>query len=177
MHSHDCNLSYSSITNNTATELFCMSFQTNHDNTIQIRSTNIIYNKGPQYQSQGLISAGGKTILNHCSILGNIGEIIFYHSDLGSFEVIDCSIPCDQSSKVIGNFVERSSSKTAFVNEILFLNTGNCVQITELYQNLFDDYSLCHSNSATENNNYFHLFNDFTRTRFLISYFFTQNVC
>ena len=123
-------VSQCSVSNNTANDE-CIIF----DNSLcELSTTNIIYNKITEEETNELILFRSKAIFKHASILGNVGGLILNNECGESIHLDNCTIGLDQDIK-FGEF-QRINTPDSFLNGVSFIVTGGCVQIPDEYSGI-----------------------------------------
>ena len=117
---------YCSFANNTASSQYCI-FLTNiyQKDSFECRFSNVIYNHGNR-----TIYISGNCLMKHCCIMKNKeGNTVFYISLDSLCTLETCSIDY-LSNEGIGNLIQ-TEGKAHFVNELIFITTGECVNIVD----------------------------------------------
>ena len=124
-------ISYCSFSYNKGSE--CIEL-VQESSSYMLNYTNIISNNG-----YSIILSYAKTTLQHVSVLGNIGDVIFKNKH-GGFEIINSTIGADQidgeHASSDDNFIITEIPSNSFINQMFFIETGSCVAIPDAYQSL-----------------------------------------
>ena len=128
----DVRMSYCSFNNNSVESYTCIQFDktNNEKNSFKIECCNIINNEQPNNAEKGLIHCIGETIIENSCIRENVGSPTF----LGNQQITIKN--CSLISITFSGSVIIEDVANVFINELSFINTGNCVT---QYDNAYND--------------------------------------
>ena len=132
-----CVVSYCSLAHNNASLARCIRFYESQYE-YEISHSNIIHNIQDD-TSEGLIRSHSKTTIKFACIQENLGSPIFHNTN-GGFTFINCSVD-ENINSVLGtrlNIAQIGSTK--FINEIKFIDSGECKAEFNHKCNTFHDY-------------------------------------
>ena len=125
-------VSFSSFSNNTATLLYSIYFDSTPAKTYELKNSNIIENRA----DRTIYVYDGVLVMTKTCMMNNKDVVYYFSLELTSVicELDDCSI--DNIQKVGLGTITRKESRDSFVNALTFILTGNCVNIFDMIDNI-----------------------------------------
>jgi hypothetical protein len=116
-------ISYSTLADNHATGYNCIKLCTEGAN-FEIKSCNIIRNKQPYGNTEGMIYTYGITVIKDCCILENIATYIFHqYSSSYSITLSNCTV---DSTSINGYLTIQKTVTKSFIHALNHMSTRNC---------------------------------------------------
>jgi hypothetical protein len=117
-----CSLTYSSFTDNVATEYTCIFFNRG-DAKYEIKSCNILRNTQPLGNGEGTIFLYGTVMIDDSCILENKATHIFYQGSSYTTTISNCTLDSTSNN---GCLTIRNTVTKSFIHALNHLSTQNC---------------------------------------------------